>query len=66
MTRTANITETFFAGQIVKGIRCGTFVVLGSRTVAGEFGYQVKSVCPVTGRMERGEMFFTPNALKAA
>lgn len=56
--------KTFNANQIVKGIRCGFFVILGTRTVGGEFGYQVKAYNPKTGETAHGEFFLTPEALQ--
>ncbi len=34
------------ANQIVKGVKAGTFVILGLRDIAGEEGAQVKPVNP--------------------
>ena len=57
----------FNINQIVKGIRCGTFVVLGTRTMPleSEIYYQVKPIDMKTGKTGRGEMAFTADALVA-
>jgi hypothetical protein len=55
----------FQIGQIVKGIKAGTFVVLGFRTIGGEEYAQLKEVCPTTGRKMRGEIALPVSALKA-
>ena len=56
----------YTTNQIVKGIKCGTFIILGSRTFGGHKGYQVKMVNPNNhAQIGRGEMFFEKNLLKA-
>jgi hypothetical protein len=52
-------------GQIVKGIKVGTFVVLRFRIVGNERYAQLKEVCPLTGRKGRGEICLPVSALKA-
>ena len=44
---TTSTTSTLTAGQIVRGARAGTFVVLGFRTIGGEEHVQVQSVNPL-------------------
>lgn len=55
----------FQANQIVKGKVAGYFVVLGYRTIAGECLVQVKPYNIETGKVGRGEMALTENALQA-
>lgn len=56
----------FNINQIVAGRVAGQFVILGTRTVGGRFGYQVKEVNPSNhAQVARGEMFFTPDMLRA-
>lgn len=53
------------AGYIVTGIVCGTFVVLGSRTVNGVEGVQVKEVNPNNhNEMSPGELWLPLEAVK--
>ena len=52
--------------QIVKGVKVGTFVILGFRTIGNERYAQLKEVCPITGRKMRGEIALPVSALKAA
>lgn len=40
------MTHPFHTGQIVKGTVCGTFVILGFRTIGGEAYAQLKEVNP--------------------
>jgi len=54
----------FNANQIVKA-KFGQFVVLGYRNIAGETLVQVKPYNPITGKIGRGEMAFSENALQA-
>lgn len=52
--------------QIVKGVVCGTFVILALRTVDGEEGAQVKPVNPNDhSEVGYGEFFLPLSALKA-
>ena len=55
----------FNLNQIVKGAVCGTFVILGERTIDGEFGYQLKTVNPADhSQTYAGEMWLPANKLK--
>ena len=55
----------FQVNQIVKGNVCGTFVILGFRTVGGEEGVQVKAVNPVNhAETKPGEFFLPLDAIK--
>lgn len=45
----------FNVNEIVKGNRCGTFVIIALRTIGGEQYAQVKEVHPVTHAPARGE-----------
>jgi len=57
----------FNAGQIVKGVKAGTFVVLGYRIIAGETLVQLKEVNPANhSQMARGELALPETALIAA
>ena len=49
------MSQTFNINQIVKGAICGTFVILGFRTISGEAYAQVKPVNPDTFQAGRGE-----------
>jgi len=56
----------FDTNEIVRGVNAGVFVILGTRTIGEESGYQVKAVNPDNlAQAGRGEMFFTPDMLKA-
>ena len=56
----------FNTNQIVRGVNAGTFVILGTRKVGEEYGYQVKAVNPANfSEVSHGEMFFTADMLKA-
>ena len=56
----------FNTNEIVRGTNAGVFVILGTRTVGEESGYQVKAVNPANlSEVARGEMFFAPEMLKA-
>ena len=56
----------FNTNEIVRGANAGVFVILGTRTIGEESGYQVKAVNPDNlAQVARGEMFFTPDMLKA-
>ena len=51
--------------QIVKGVRAGTFVILGFRQVGGEDGAQVKEVNPNDHTQTApGEIWLPLSALK--
>lgn len=56
----------FQVNQIVKGIKAGTFVVLGLRTVGGTQYAQLKEIDPVSGRTHRGEICLPVSAIRAA
>ena len=43
-------------GQIVKGAVCGTFVVIGLRTIGGEAWADLKEVHPVTLERQPGKL----------
>jgi len=43
---TSSSLSTIVAGQVVRGVRAGTFVVLGFRTLGGEEMVQVQAVNP--------------------
>lgn len=49
--------NTLNINEIVKGIRCGTFVVLAHRNIGGEQGVQVKEVHPITHEPAKGEIW---------
>lgn len=52
--------------QIVKGVVCGTFVILALRTVDGEEGAQVKPVNPADHtQVGYGEFWLPLSAIKA-
>lgn len=56
---------TYQLNQIVKGIKVGTFVIIGFRTVDGDEGVQVKTVNPNDhSRVGRGEMFLPFSAIR--
>lgn len=56
---------TYKLNQIVKGIKVGTFVIIGFRTVDGYEGVQVKTVNPNDhSRVGRGEMFLPFSAIR--
>lgn len=62
----AGITYPYAAGQIVKGVVAGTFVVLGSRMIDGEEGYQLKAVNPADHtQMAPGELWLPADRVKA-
>jgi hypothetical protein len=61
----ATTSHSFNVGQIVKGARCGTFVILGFRDASGETCAQVKPVNPATGEIGRGEMALPVSKLRA-
>lgn len=62
----AGITYPYAAGQIVKGIVAGTFVILGSRMIDGEEGYQLKAVNPADHtQMAPGELWLPADSVKA-
>lgn len=51
--------------QIVKGIKAGTFVVLGSRQINGVDGYQLKEVNPANhAQVGRGELWLPADAIR--
>ena len=46
--------------SIVRGARCGVFVVLGFKTIGGEFHVALKEVNPANhAETGRGELYFT-------
>lgn len=51
-------------GYIVRGIKCGVFVVLGMRSIDGEAGAQLKAVNPANhSQMAPGELWLPLTAL---
>lgn len=46
----------FGIGQVVNGNVCGTFIIVGFRTIGGEDYAQLKSFDVQTKRAERGEL----------
>lgn len=50
--------------QIVKGVKAGTFVVVGLRKIGGEQYAQVKPYDSVSGKAGRGEFALPISALK--
>lgn len=56
----------FSIGQVVKGAKCGTFVIVGLRTINGEQYAQVKEYDMGTGAARRGEMALPFSALREA
>jgi len=61
------MNNEFSVNQIVKGVVCGTFVILGFRNDLGPETYaQLKVVDPTTGRAAGGELALPLTALKAA
>jgi hypothetical protein len=60
-------SSAFVLGQIVKGQRAGTFVVIGTYTSNGEAYVQVKTVNPSNhAQMGRGELALPASAVMAA
>jgi len=57
--------NSFEIGQVVKGIVCGTFIILRFRTIGSEQYAQVQCYDPESGRTMRGEMALPLDALKA-
>lgn len=56
----------FTVNQIVKGVRAGTFVILGFRTIAGEQYAQLKEVNPNDySQTAPGEISLPINAIVA-
>lgn len=59
----------FQAGEVVRGMVAGTFLVLGHRSIGGEAGYQLKAVeTNANGEVifkHRGELFLPADAVKA-
>ncbi len=49
--------------EIVKGAKCGTFVVLAHRNIGTEEGVQLKEVHPVTQEPARGELWLPLTAI---
>ena len=49
--------------EIVKGAKCGTFVVLAHRNLGAEEGVQLKEVHPVTHEPARGELWLPLTAI---
>lgn len=58
--------KMFNVNQIVKGVRCGVFVIVGFRTIDGVAHAQVKPVHPVTHEAGRGEFALPLTAIVAA
>jgi len=57
---------TFQTNQIVKGIKAGTFVILGFRNIDGEDCAQLKGVNPSNhNQTSRGEISLPLKAIKA-
>ncbi|MGB1651169.1 MAG: hypothetical protein ACPHEP_09085 [Acidimicrobiales bacterium] len=58
---------TFEVNQIVKGIKAGTFVIVGFRTIDGEAHAQLKAVDPADySRVARGELALPLTAITEA
>jgi len=56
---------TYTTGNIVKGIKAGTFLILGTRNLHHMTGYQVKTVNPDNhAELGRGEMFLEKELIK--
>jgi len=51
-------------GDIVKGKVCGTFAVLGFRTIGGDRYAQLKPVCSQTQKMLSGELALPIDAIQ--
>jgi hypothetical protein len=56
---------TFHIGQIVKGIKAGTFVILGFRNIGGEQYAQLKEYSPALDRLGAGEIALPLAAITA-
>jgi hypothetical protein len=57
--------KMFNTNQIVKGVVCGTFVILALRTMDGEEGAQVKPVNPADHtKVGYGEFWLPLSAIK--
>lgn len=57
--------SNFTNNQIVKGVRAGTFVILGFRSVGGEEGAQLKAVNPANhAQTAPGELWLPLDALR--
>ena len=57
-------TATFSVNQIVRGVRCGAFIILGFRDIGGEPCAQVKEVNPADHtQVGRGEFAMPLDAL---
>lgn len=65
MNATTCTASDFIIGHIYKGARAGTFIILAARTLCGVDGFQVKPFCPVMNKALSGEMFFSPDMLRA-
>ena len=63
---TTTTSTAFEAGQLVRGVNAGTFLVLGLRTVGGEQYAQLKECCPITFRTRAGEICLPVTALRDA
>ena len=66
MTNATQQTNNINVGDIVRGKRCGMFVVLAFRSVGGEAHVQVKEVNPKTMALGRGEFALPVSAVVSA
>lgn len=57
---TTSFSSSFTAGQIVRGARAGTFVVLGFRSIGGDEHAQVQAVNPANHSERAGGSFALP------
>jgi len=57
--------NSFEIGQVVKGIVCGTFIIVRFRTIGSEQYAQLKEFDPESGRTMRSEFALPLDAIKA-